>query len=318
MINLMNGDCLEMMKDIPDGSVDMVLTDPPYGTIKNLTPLSWSGKGTRTDWDTVIDQVKMLNECNRILRPNGCLALFSQDPYTQKLIVEAHKNLPFSYRYTWNKNNFGNALSAKKAPVNYTEDICVFFKKHVKHDFECLHPLRPYAAKVLSLAGGSVPEINKKLGHEGAEHFFHIKTTQFSLCTEKVYKELTETYSLCSQPWFRGYSDLKACNLDFRSDLIKRMTEANPKVFNLPNGEKHKPNLLSYSKDRGHLHTTQKPVALLEDLIKTYTNEGETVLDFTMGSGSTGVAAKNLNRSFIGIELDENYYNIAKERIGEA
>jgi len=299
MINLMQGDCLELMKDIPDGSVDMVLTDPPYGTVKNLTSLSWSSKGTRTEWDTVIDQVKMLNECNRILRTNGCLALFSQDPYTQKLIVEEHENLPFSYRYTWNKNSFGNALAAKKAPVNYTEDICVFFKKY---DTLNQHPLREYSRKLMKDNQTNPKKIDSDLGHQRFNHFARTDSTQFGLCTKKTYEEFLEFYGVDE---YKTYEELVEIDNAFK------------RTFNLPDGEKHKPNLLSYSKDRGHLHTTQKPVALLEDLIKTYTNEGDTVLDFTMGSGSTGVAAKNLNRSFIGIELDENYYNIAKERIGE-
>jgi site-specific DNA-methyltransferase (adenine-specific) len=125
---------------------------------------------------------------------------------------------------------------------------------------------------------------------------------QFGLCTEKTYNELISMYSIGEQEWFKPYSYLTEVNRKFN------------RKFNLQ-GKKFKSNVLSYKKDYQGLHPTQKPVLLLEDLIKTYTNESETVLDFTMGSGSTGVACKNLNRKFIGIEMDEGYFNIAKNRI---
>ena len=114
---------------------------------------------------------------------------------------------------------------------------------------------------------------------------------------------------------FKYFNELKPVDEKYREELIKKMTAASPKVFNLPCGENKKSNVLSYKKDYQGLHPTQKPVLLLEDLIKTYTNESETVLDFTMGSGSTGVACKNLHRKFIGIELDEEYFKIAQDRI---
>ena len=318
MINLMQGDCLERMKEIPDGSVDMILTDPPYGTIKDINGTLWGGKNTRTDWDTVIDQAAMLEECNRILRTNGCLALFCQDPYTSQLMTKAHNNIPFSYRYTWLKNSFGNALFAKKAPLNYTEDVCVFFKNHTKHDFEGFHPLRPYAETLFNYLGKTKREIFRAMGSQAICHFMRYGSTQFSLCTAESYDKLCRLYKLESQPWFRKYTDLKAIDKVYRSALIQRMTEASPKVFNLPEGSKHKSNVLTYKKDSTRLHPTQKPICLLEDLVKTYTNEKETVLDFTMGSGSTGVACVNTNRNFIGIELDEDYFKIASERIKQS
>lgn len=294
---LMLGDCLERMKEMPSGSVDMILTDPPYGTVKGAGLDGWGGK--KTDWDETIDHKKMLDECNRILRVNGALVLFGQDPYTAKLMAETHENLPFSYRMTWLKDHFANALIAKKAPVNYTEDICVFFKKY---DTLNQHPLREYAKKIMSHAKLDLKGINKDLGHRRAEHFFYTESTQFGLCTEKTYDELISTYSIDSQQWFKSYSYLAEVNRKFN------------RKFNLQ-GKKYKSNVLEYKKDYTGLHPTQKPVALMEDLIKTYTDESEIVLDFTMGSGSTGVAAKNLNRKFIGIEMDEGYFNIAKERI---
>lgn len=315
----MHGDCLDLMKDIPDGSVDMILTDPPYGTVEGIGSADVShGMVGKTAWDSCLDQSQMLEQCNRILRVNGCLTLFSQDPYTSKLTGEQHGNLPFSYRMTWLKDHFANSLIAKKAPVNYTEDICVFFKKHTKHDFEGFHPLRSYAKRVIGFVGKGLKEINSDLGHRRAEHFFYIDSTQFSLCTEKTYGELISVYGIDRMIGFMGYNELQPIDRKYREDLIAKMTAASPKVFNLHDGKKYKSNVLQYKKDYSGHHPTQKPVALLEDLIKTYTNEGDTVLDFTMGSGSTGVAALNTNRNFIGIELDAGYFKIAQDRIKAA
>lgn len=259
-----------------------------------------AGKIKKTDWDVCLDHVKMLEECNRILRTNGALVLFCQDPYTAKLMTETHGNLPFSYRMTWLKDHFANSLIAKKAPVNYTEDVCVFFKKY---DTLNQHPLREYSRELMALAKTNLKKINLDLGHRRFEHFAYTDSTQFGLCTEKTYNEFLNFYGVSE---FKPYSELVEIDRVFN------------RVFNLPEGKKYKSNVLSYKKDYSGFHPTQKPVALLEDLIKTYTNEGNTVLDFTCGSGSTGVAAKNLNRNFIGIELDEGYFNIAKERIEKA
>jgi len=275
-IRLMLGDCLEKMKDIPDGSVDMVLTDPPYGAMKGAGLDGWhDGK---TDWDSTIETSAMLGQCNRILRTNGALILFSQEPYTSHLITNAHGNIPFSYRMVWLKDHFANSLIAKKAPVNYTEDVCVFFKKY---DTLAQHPLRDYAMRVLAHCGGSLKAVNAALGHRRAEHFFYIESTQFGLCTEKTYRELCALYGIHGQEWFKPYAELKEIDRRFSRRFSRR--------FNLPEGQKFKPNVLRYKKDYDGFHPTQKPVALLADLIETYRNEGDTVLDFTMGSGSTGV-----------------------------
>lgn len=303
MSKLMQGDCLELMKKIPDGSVDAIITDPPYGTVKGAGLDGW-GKD-KTAWDTVIDRDKMLSECNRILRVNGALILFSQEPYTSHLITNAHGNLPFSYRMMWLKDHFANSLIAKKAPVSYTEDICVFFKKY---DTLNQNPIREYCRKVFGFIGKKKKEIFKDMGSQGVCHFMRYDTMQFGLCTEPTYTKLCDMYGIDKQPWFMPYGDLK------RIDTEQK--QVTPRRFNLPEGKKFKSNVLEYRKDYTGHHPTQKPVALIEDLIRTYTNEGETVLDFTMGSGSTGVACVNTNRNFIGIELDETYFNIAKERIG--
>ena len=298
---LMQGDCLERMKEIPSGSVDAIICDPPYGTLRGASLKGWDSE--KTDWDIKLNTADMLAECNRVLRPNGALVLFAQDPYTSELITGGHGNLPFSYRYTWLKDHFANALIAKKAPVNYTEDVLVFFKKY---DTLNQHPLRDYAKNVLDKAGVGLKEINEMLGHRRAEHFFYVDSTQFGLCTEATYNELIDRFAIDGEPWFLPFSLLV--------DIDRRFARR----FNLPRGAKYKSNVLEYRKDYSGHHPTQKPVSLLADLVETYTNEGEAVLDFTMGSGSTGVACANTGRKFIGIELDLNYFNIALDRIEAA
>lgn len=291
---LYHGDCLEVMKSIPDGSVDAVICDPPYGTMQGFNGI---------DWDVALEPSAFLEHCNRVLRMNGALVLFSQEPYTSRLITEAHGNLPFSYRMTWLKDNFANHLACKKAPVSYTEDVLVFFKKY---DTLAQHPLRQYAARVLEVCGGDLKAVNARLGHRRAEHFFYVESTQFGLCTEQTYAQLCEVYGLAEMEWFKPYAELDEINRRFK------------RRFNLTEGQKYKSNVLQYRKDYTGHHPTQKPVALMEDLVKTYTDAGETVLDFTMGSGSTGVACANTGRKFIGIERDDKYFAIASERIAAA
>ena len=297
----MLGDCLERMKEIESGSVDLIVCDLPYGTMKGAQLDGWGGN--KTEWDTVIDCGLVMSEANRILRKNGKMCLFAQQPFTTELINSAIPNLPFCYSMVWEKDHFANALVAKKAPVSYAEDILVFSKNH---DHLGLHPLRDYSKLIMKRTGSSLKQINALLGHRRAEHFFYVDSTQYGLCTEKTYKQLTEVYGLSDFDWFKPFSELEAINSVFNS------------VFNLWEGNKYKSNILKYKKDYDGYHPTQKPVLLLEDLIKTYSNVGNLVVDMTMGSGSTGVAAKNLNRDFIGIEMDENYFNIAKERINQS
>ena len=303
MIDLYNGDCLEIMKSIPDGSVDLILTDPPYGTIKDAD----LGKHD-TSWDSVIDGDKMWFEINRVLRVNGCCVLFAQEPFTSELIRNGHNNVPFSYRMMWLKDQpaFSMYIGCKKRPMGYFEDVCVFFKKY---DSLALHPLRHYFADVLEFIGKNLKQINTELGHRRSEHCFYIDSTQFGLCTEATYNELIERYSINKMQGFKGYADLKI------EDDAHKKTVA--RVFNLHDGKKYKSNILEYKKDYNGYHPTQKPVALLEDLIKTYSNEGDTVLDFTMGSGSTMIACLNTNRKGIGIELDKHYFDVANKRIDE-
>ena len=323
MVDLKHGDCLELMKNIPDGSVDLVLTDPPYGTMKGAALDGW--KNQTTQWDKAIDPVKIFEQISRVLRQNGKAVLFSQEPYTSRLIISAIPSLPFAYRAMWYKNVHANALLAKSAMVSRYEDICIFTKPH---DAECTNELRNYFWRVLRFIGAkSCKEINARLGHRKAEHCFYVTegkravkdaiggkadnttrigSSQFALCTEQTYNEIVSVFGIDKMDGFLPYSELA------------RMNEKYTATFNLWQGGKSKSNVLEYKKDNDGYHPTQKPVALLEDLIQTYSNEGETVLDFTMGSGSTGVACVNTNRRFIGIELDDKYFEIAKQRIDAA
>lgn len=304
-IKLLQGDCLIEAENIPSGSVDLILTDLPYGTMNGFNGI---------DWDFAIDPKEVYAIANRILRKNGKMVLFSQEPYTSRLITEAHPNIPFSYRMIWEKDNFANALLVNKAPVSYYEDILVFSKMHQKHDFEGKHPLRDYFAVVLEYIGVPKKTIIERIGQR-ADHTFRTNSTQFTLCTEETYVDIIKAFGIDSMKGFKPFSELKVINEEYREDLLQRMNDENPSVFNLWEGGKYKSNILRYKKDYDGYHPTQKPVALLEDLIKTYSNEGNTVVDLTMGSGSTGVACKNTGRNFIGIELDDEYFGIAKERI---
>ena len=229
-VELKQGDCLELMKDIPDGSVDLVLTDPPYGT-------------TACKWDSVIPFEPMWEQLNRIIKPNGAICLFGSEPFSSALRMSNIKN--FKYDWIWQKSNVMGFLNAKKRPLKETENISVFNSK-------------VYYPQGL--------EINEKGENRRGKQ------------TETLGK-----YEPINKSEYKNY----------------------PRT------------ILQFKSERG-CHPTQKPVPLLEYLIRTYTNEGETVLDFTMGSGSTGVACVNTNRHFIGIELDDGYFNIAKKRIEEA
>jgi site-specific DNA-methyltransferase (adenine-specific) len=312
-------DCIEASDLIESGSVDLILTDLPYGTVEKIADndkVSHGMKG-RTGWDIAIEPQKIYEIASRILRKNGKMVLFSQEPYTTRLINEAIPNIPFSYRMVWEKDHFANSLIAKKAPVSYYEDVLVFSKTHPKHDFEGFHPLRLYFKDIMDFIGLNIKQINATLGHRKAEHTFYINSTQYGLCTEKTYDELITVFNIDKMNGFKCFTELKEVDSGYRENLIKEMNEKYPSVFNLWEGKKYKSNILKYKKDYDGFHPTQKPVLLLEDLIKTFSNEGDLVVDLTCGSGSTCVAALNTNRKFIGFETESAYVEIANKRIDD-
>lgn len=305
-IELLKGDCLIESDKIENGSVDLILTDLPYGTIKNL----WDN----TSWDDVIDTDKIFEIANRILRKNGKMILFAQQPFTTELITKAIPNIPFCYNMIWEKDSFGNCLAAKKAAVNYYEDVLVFSKQNPIYDEEFTHPLRPYFKKVFEFIGKTKKAIVQKVGQK-ADHTFRFNSSQFSLCTEETYNEIIRVFSIDKMQGFKPFLELQEIDLPYKSNLNTELNLINPSTFNLWEGGKSKSNILKYKKDyQGH-HPTQKPVLLLEDIIKTFSNENDLVIDLTMGSGSCGVACKNTNRRFTGIEMDSDFFNIAKTRI---
>jgi len=236
LIDLLHGDCLELMKSIPSGSIDAIITDPPYGT-------------TACKWDSVIDFDLMWEQLNRIIKPNGAIVLFGSEPFSSALRMSNIKN--YKYDWIWEKEQGANFATSNKQPLRKHEIISVFYKK------------QPY-----------------------------YNSTGEKYDKPKTIKRTDNTKSLSSKN-------------DSKPLLESTYTH------------KKKHSIIEIIKGKNTLHPTQKPVALMEYLIKTYTNEDETVLDFTMGSGSTLVACQNLNRNGIGIEQDETYFKIAQDRIKE-
>ena len=302
-IELIQGNCLTESDKIKDGSVDLILTDLPYGTVTNIASSETvkHGMQNKTTWDNVIDTDKIMSIANRILRKNGKMVLFAQQPFTTELISKQIANVPFNYCMIWKKDHFANSLIAKKAPLNYYEDVLVFSKTH---DFEGIHPLRPYFKNVLEYIGLKKKTIVEEIG-QSADHCFRVDSSQFSLCTEKTYNKIIEVYRIDKMEGFRTFADIST-----ESDGLNS-------TFNLWEGGKFKSNVLEYKKDYDGLHPTQKPIFLLEDLIKTFSNENDLVVDLTAGSFSTAIACINTKRKFIGIEKDENYFNIGKKRVEE-
>ena len=230
--NLMQGDCLERMKEIPDGSIDMVLTDPPYGT-------------TACKWDSIIPLEPMWDQLKRIIKPNGAIVMTASQPFTSMLGASNINDLRYSW--IWEKTAATGHLNAKRMPMKNAEDVLVFYKRQPTYNPQGLIDFNKVVRRG---SNGSC------YGDSGKENLQ--KKTNYPRTIQK-FKSASKT-----------------------------------------------------------VHPTQKPVALMEYLIRTYTNENETVLDFTMGSGSTGVACVNTNRNFIGIELDAGYFKIAQDRIKAA
>jgi len=249
MIKLYCGDCLEVMKDIQDNSVDAIITDPPYGT-------------TACKWDSVIPFEPMWEQLNRIIKPNGAIVLFGSEPFSSALRMSNIKN--YKYDWIWEKSMPTGMATSSFMPMKYHETISVYVNKG-KTTFNKQLAERSDIGKLRLRNSGKIFNGKKSSGsHVGKD-------------------KLSGTYSQYDK------------------------TKVNPKTVlkfkSVPNCNGTK------------LHPTQKPIALMEYIIKTYTNENETVLDFTMGSGTTGLACKNTNRNFIGIEMDDKYFKIASKRI---
>lgn len=232
-IELRKGDCLELMNDIEDKSIDMILCDLPYGT-------------TRNKWDSIIELDKLWFQYERIIKDRGVIVLTSQTPFSEYLGASNLKLL--KYKFVWIKQQGTGFLNAKKMPLKSTEDILIFYKKIGTYNPQMRKGFKPYICKQGSHGNGNY-------GKKTAE------------------------------------------------------------VITKSNGERYPLDWIEISYDKEKLHPTQKPVALFEYLIKTYTNENDLILDNCAGSGTTGVVCKNLNRNCILIEKEEKYYNIIKKRL---
>ena len=306
--NIYNMDCLEGMKQIPDGTIDAVICDLPYGTMKGIVNApGW--ENCSCEWDTIIPTDKLFAEYERVVRRGGTIVLFSQEPYTSHLRTFNPKNIDFCYPMIWRKGSAGNALMSYKAPVSVFEDINVFTKANPLHDYDCAHPLREYFAAVLEFLQVPKRQLMEEIGSR-IDHTFRCNSSQFALCTRETYEELISRYHIDKMDGYRTYDDLKA--VDDKFIIVKE----HDRVFNLPEGKSPLLNVLDFNKDpREALHPTQKPVALIRRRVLTYTNEGDTVLDNCMGSGTTAIACIKERRHFIGFELSKEYFDKAVRRI---
>jgi len=305
MINLLHGDCLIESDKIQSSSVDLILTDLPYGNMNTDGGRKLGING----WDLIIEPKKVFEIANRILRKNGKMVLFSQEPYTTQLINEAIPNVPFNYRAIWEKDNFAIALGANKNMVGFYEDILVFSKS----EDIIINPIKEYTNKIRKFINKKNYDIYNDFEKAGFKKYAILDTfnsdnaRRYNFPTLETYNNLINLYSIDKMKGFVTYESAFKMYRDFENKTLS--------TFNLWEGNKYKSNILKYKKDYNRYHPTQKPVLLLEDLIKTFTNENNLVVDLTMGSGSTGVACQNTNRSFIGIEKDDKYFELAKNRI---
>ena len=295
MIILYKGDCLIESDKIESGSVDLILTDLPYGNMNTDGGRKLGING----WDLAIEPKKVFEIANRILRKNGKMILFSQEPYTTKLMSSAIWELPFNYRATWEKDNFAVALGVRVNMVSFTEDILVFSKSYGLNSCE----IQKYLDSEFKACGLLKKDFSGYLSSDVIGHTF-TKPNRFSFPTERTYETIK---NLARGYFLKTYDELKVINTELKNK--------SPSTFNLWEGKKYKSNILKYKKDYGGHHPTQKPVLLLEDLIKTFSNTNDLVVDLTMGSGSTGVACVNTGRAFTGIEQDEKYFSVAEQRI---
>tara|TARA_R100001510_G_C7594448_1_gene163077 strand:- start:33 stop:860 length:828 start_codon:yes stop_codon:yes gene_type:complete len=262
-MQLFNDDCLKILPTIPDKSINLVLTDPPYGT-------------TACSWDNIIPFDRMWNELNRVIKDNCAIVLFGSEPFSSYLRISNIKS--FKYDWIWEKQKASNFMNAKYSPLKYHEIISVFSNNS--------HTYYPQKYKVLEIE--DVLKLNKNQ-------------------MQKLFE--TKDYDRYGKIDKRKIINDPITNKDHIGNKLKRFRNAD-------NGYRNPKSVIKINKDiNTNIHPTQKPVVLMEYLIKTYTNGNDTVLDFTMGSGTTGVACKNLNRNFIGIEIDKEYFNIAKKRI---
>ena len=314
------------MKRIPDHSIDMILCDLPYGF-------------TDCEWDSVIPFADLWKQYKRIAKKNCVCALFGNQPFTSEMISSNFSE--FSHIWYWKKNNKTGAMNAKRQPMRNIEEISVFVLNQPSKNNEGMHEnLRKYFFDELKKSGWKRKDVDKLLNSSMSSHYF-TWGQQFAIPSAENYKKLQDATGRFQRPYEeikkefsgvknkpytynpQGVRDLDKPVIKVEHEGIKNSVyhPATPKTYKQTKTG-YPVNLLEFkglnSSEKARVHPTQKPVELLEYLVKTYSNEGETVLDNCMGSGSTGVACMKTNRKFIGIELDKGYFYIAERRIADA
>lgn len=327
-LNLYNGDCLEEMKKIPTGSIDMVLCDLPYGM-------------TDFTWDKVLDFEKLWKEWNRVVKYGGVIALFAQEPFASKMRVS---NLgQWKYDWIWKKPNGTNPLNAKRAPLRDYEIVCVFGNVNRTQtkpvtEYHELDGIRNYLDTERAKSGLTRKQIDELLENTMASHYF-TKGKQWAFISERDYNKLQEATDCFQKPYSELLDEYKSLDISFAYSSVEipyypqmqpgkpyRSKLAKPRFTNngqrevsdevrVNEGWRYPRSIIEFPMTPANIriHPSQKPPELLRFLVKTYTKEGETVLDSTMGSGSTGIACLETGRNFVGIEMDPDYFNSAKE-----
>lgn len=309
-MQLYNGDCLEVMKNIADNSVDCIVTDPPY----NIGKAKWDKIDNYIEWMGTV-----FLECQRVLKENGSFYFFHNDmAQIAQLMVWLQQNTKFIFNsfIVWDKGDF-RALSWKNPSEKSnlrswfnTAEYCLYYTfqdesglSTVMLDTNNFPTMRRYFKELQEYIGLNKKQILESIG-QCADHCFRWNSSQWAMPTRETYQELIQNFNI--DKW-QGYKEYESLRQEYES---LRYTH------NLD--ERHN-NIWKYkTENQGKYHECQKPLTVLERIIKTSSNEQDVILDPFMGSGTTGVACQHLNRNFIGIELDENYFNIAKERIEKA
>ena len=318
---IFNDDCFNVFNKIEKDTVDMVLVDLPYGQ-------------TACEWDIKIDLQKMWKELKRICKGKCQFVFFTTTKYGNDLINSNKKY--FKYDLVWEKHIAVGFLNCNKMPLRSHEMIYIFNNGNIDDvNIELNLELREYAKKVLKFIGKTSKQIERELGHRKAEHFLQrVSTSQFSLPTNKTYDELIDKYNIHEMEGFIKYEDLRSEKISY----VYNPQKVAGKPYKVQEGGKIKggvyggkmirskrddantnerfpKSVLKYHQNGDKLHPTQKPLELCEWLIKTYSNEGDLVLDFCMGCGTTPMACKNTNRRYIGIEKDKDIFKSAEERL---
>jgi DNA modification methylase len=317
------GDCLNLMPSIPSKSIDMILCDLPYGT-------------TACEWDSIIDMGKLWQEYERVIKDNGAIVLTAQGMFGAKLMTYREKW--FNHDYVWVKNMHSNFALVGIQPLRVFENVLVF-RPPRKDDIERAFnkELRAYFKQVNEFIGLNRSQIEKVIGHKGYHHSYGGNASQFELCTKETYDQLIQCFKIDQMEGFLNYDTLQSMKEEFHdpytfnfdnrvkkqifskrnnfgADIYGNLDKIKDTEFIIKRYENYPRNTLYFDREQGQ-HPTQKPVALFEYLIRTYSNENEVILDNCSGSGTTAIACMNTNRRFICIERDETYHKKSLERL---